>query len=83
MTGPHLLLISDLLSVMPRRLAFAMVAEYLAIRELPFEYTRGSSQDCALAGSRGLRQPTYFSRDMSNRCWKSTSFIGRAFVAVE
>ncbi|TFV49676.1 LysR family transcriptional regulator [Bradyrhizobium niftali] len=33
---PHVLRDSDLLSVMPRRLAFAMVAEDLAIRDLPF-----------------------------------------------
>lgn len=33
---PHVLQDSDLLSVMPRRLAFAMVAEDLAIRDLPF-----------------------------------------------
>lgn len=33
---PHVLRNSSLLSVMPRRLAFAMVAEDLAIRDLPF-----------------------------------------------
>ncbi len=33
---PHVLRNSDLLSVMPRRLAFAMVSEDLAIRDLPF-----------------------------------------------
>lgn len=33
---PHVLRESDLLSVMPRRLAFAMVSEDLAIRDLPF-----------------------------------------------
>jgi DNA-binding transcriptional LysR family regulator len=33
---PHVLRESNLLSVMPRRLAFAMVAEDLAIRDLPF-----------------------------------------------
>lgn len=33
---PHVLKESDLLSVMPRRLAFAMVSEDLAIRDLPF-----------------------------------------------
>ena len=33
---PHVLRDSDLLSVMPRRLAFSMVAEDLAIRDLPF-----------------------------------------------